>query len=237
MAHSDPTSSTPRYAADLAEARAAQAASHESFNQTMHAVGRIVGRFTPWLIEFGSWIFAGLIAFILIVLAALITVGPVDRAVIIATAAFALALPVNLAGLFILRLVQDMQRIGFTDEVARSLREAGFPVDDLKDAPTDLEARQRSRTNIILLYALVILTVSAVLTLTGVVAALWHMSWWIAVAFIVMLVLSLAAILATLTTIRPPDTPAQRERYQRYWEALVAKEREEQARKQQQGGA
>ena len=43
---------------------------------------------TPWLVEVGSWMFGGLVALNLVVIAALLTVGPVDRAVMIGVAAF-----------------------------------------------------------------------------------------------------------------------------------------------------
>jgi amino acid transporter len=236
MPHLDPDRLVPADMRQLAEADAARAAAREVNAQMMHALGRLVGGFTPWLIEFGSWIFAGLIAFILFVLASLITVGPVDRAVLVATVAFALALPVNLAGLFILRLIQDMQRIGFAGQVARSFHEAGLPTEEPDAAMPEQQAPQHHRTNVVLLYALIILVVSALLTLAGIVAALWHMAWWIAVAFLVMLVLCLVLVIIALFTIRPPGSPAQRARYQRYWDTLVAHAREEQSR-QRQGSA
>src|SRR5215471_13709391 len=86
------------------------------------AFGKLVERITPWLVEFGSWIFGGLIAFTLFVMAALFTVGPVDPAITISTAAFALALPLNVAGLIFLRLLQDLKHIGFEEGLAQAFQ-------------------------------------------------------------------------------------------------------------------
>src|SRR5215472_2943551 len=92
------------------------------------AFGKLVESITPWLVEFGSWIFGGLIAFTLLVMASLITVGPVDPAITVATAAFALALPLDLTGLLLLRLLQDLKHVGFEEEAAQAFQEAGFTV-------------------------------------------------------------------------------------------------------------
>src|SRR5437588_9086609 len=81
----------------------------EQSRQSMQAVGNLRERITPWLFEFGSWIFGGLIAFILLVIPALITVGPARSAILVSITAFACALPLNVAGLFLLRLVQDLK--------------------------------------------------------------------------------------------------------------------------------
>jgi hypothetical protein len=59
----------------------------------MKAVSKVLENIMPWLLDVGSWIFGGLIAFNLLVMASLITVGPVDRSIKISTAGFALALP------------------------------------------------------------------------------------------------------------------------------------------------
>ena len=44
--------------------------------QSMKALGTFGEKIKPWLFAFGNWIFGGLIAFNLIVVGALITVGP-----------------------------------------------------------------------------------------------------------------------------------------------------------------
>jgi hypothetical protein len=59
------------------------------------ALGDLLERITPWLFEVGSWIFGGLVAFNLVLVSALLTVGPVDRAILISITAFACALPLK----------------------------------------------------------------------------------------------------------------------------------------------
>lgn len=204
---------------------AASAAANALLRQSRTAYGSLIESITPWLVEVGNWIFAGLIAFILVVLGSLLTVGPVDRAIRISTAAFALALPLELAGLCLLRLAQDTQRIGLENEWARAIQGAGFPVGELS-APATLASRQKRRTRVILLYSLGILVLSVLLTLTGLVAALWHMAWWIAVIFIAMSVISLGIVIAALVTSGPRTSPAEQEQYQRYWDELVRQAKE-----------
>ena len=200
---------------------AAFAAANATFGQSMKALREAVERITPWLVEVGNWLFAGLIGFILIVIAALLTVGPVDGAIRVSTAALALALPLNLAGLFLLRMAQDLRRIGFTGEWTQAFQRAGLPVRDRTAAPDTLEARQARRVDIILLYCFGILVLSVLLTLTGMIAALWHMGWWIAVAFFVIAVISLGVVIAALMTARPPESPAEKEQQRRYWEEMM----------------
>jgi hypothetical protein len=173
--------------------------------------------FTPWFFEFGSWIFGGLIAFTLLVLAPLITLGPVDRAITVATAAFALALPLDVAGLFLLRLVQDLNRVGFEDTVAHAFGEVGSVVGALVPAPSTLEAQRKRRTESVLRISLWILALSGLLAVMGMVAVLWHMAWWIAVAFLAMVVLSLVISAVTMAAAQPRDSDeakAQRRVYQ-----------------------
>src|SRR5947209_5519003 len=120
MSQTDPAPADPHQGNLLA-------AAEEQNKQIRKAVEKLFESFTPWIVEFGSWIFGGLIAFTLLVMASLLTVGPVDPAIKIATAAFALALPLNVTGLFLLRLVQDLKQVGFEEEVAQAFQEISFP--------------------------------------------------------------------------------------------------------------
>ena len=54
---------------------------------------QVVEHSTPWLIDFGGWIFGGLIGLILLIVPALITVGPVGAPIMIATVALARRCP------------------------------------------------------------------------------------------------------------------------------------------------
>ena len=103
MSQTDPAPVDPHQEISLA-------ASEEQNKQIMKAFGKLVARITPWLVEVGGWIFGGLIAFTLLVMASLLTIGPVDPAIMVATTAFALALPLNVTGLFLLRLVEDLKQ-------------------------------------------------------------------------------------------------------------------------------
>lgn len=183
-----------------------RAAPDESYKQTMKAFGKLVERITPWLFEFGSWIFGGLIAFNLIVIAALITVGPVDPAIMVSTTAFALALPLDVAGFFLLRLVPDMKRVGIEEEAAQAFQDVGFTVGEQVVSPKALEALQKRRIGIVLRYSYGILALSAILTLTGMTAVLWHMAWWIGVAFIAMVMISLVIVIVAIVTSQPPNS-------------------------------
>lgn len=219
MPQTNPASSSPQQDIQLAAAK-------ESIAQSRKAVGSLLDSITPWLVEVGNWIFAGLIALILVVIAALITIGPIDRAIMVATAAFALALPLELAGLCLLRLAQDAQRLGLANEWARAIQGAGFPVGE-RFVPAAQLSRQKRRTRIILLYSLNILALSVLLTATGLTAALWHMAWWIAVVFLVMAIICLGVVTAALITSEPPATPAEKAQYQHYWDELVRRAQEQ----------
>jgi hypothetical protein len=198
-----------------------RAAPDESYKQTMKAFGKLVERITPWLFEFGSWIFGGLIAFNLIVIAALITVGPVDPAIMVSTTAFALALPLDVAGFFLLRLVPDMKRVGIEEEAAQAFQDVGFTVGEQVVSPKALEALQKRRTRIVLRYSYGILALSAILTLTGMTAVLWHMAWWIGVAFIVMVMISLVIVIVAIVTSQPPNSAEEQEQQRRSREEMT----------------
>jgi hypothetical protein len=164
----------------------------------------MIERITPWLLDLGSWIFGALIAFNLLILASLLTVGPVDRAVLVATAALALALPPDVAGFVLLRLLQDMKNLQLETAAFKSFEEAGFaiPAED-RPGPADIEAGRRRRTGLVLISGYSILAISFLLTIVGVTAALWHMAWWIGLAFLIVTVLSQVLVAWVITTSPP----------------------------------
>lgn len=219
MSQTDPASTDPHN--DVAFAAAAA-----SFDKGREAFGKVIERIAPWLVEIGNWIFAGLIASLLFILAALITVGPVDRAIIVAAVAFAIALPLELAGLILLRLLQDTTRISFTDEWAQAFQDAGFPVREWLASPQALKSRQTRRTTIVLLYAFWILVLSVLLTLIGLTAALGHIAWWIGVIFCAMAAIGLVIVIAALATLGPVESPEQKELNRHYWEEMVRQAQE-----------
>jgi hypothetical protein len=196
-------------------------------DEVRKAFGNLLEKITPWLFEFGSWIFGGLIAFTLLVMAPLITLGPVDPAILVATAAFALALPLDVAGLFLLKLVQDLKHIGFEEEMAQAFQEVGFTMAEQVASPTGLEALRKRRTGVALSYSLGILVLSVLLTLTGMIATLWHMAWWIGVVFFTMVMLSFVIVIVAIATSQPPDSVAEKERKRRYREEMTRQAKEQ----------
>ena len=193
-------------------------APEEQVKQSMKALGKLFERITPWLVEFGSWIFGGLIAFTLLIVAALITVGPGDPAITVSAAAFALALPPDVAGFFLLRLVQDMQHVEFGEEVAQVFQEVGFTAGEQVFSPKALESLRKRETRIVLGYCLGILALSVVLTLIGMIAALWRVAWWIGVVFFAMTLISLGMVIAAIAASQPPGPEAGQKRKRRYGE-------------------
>jgi len=214
MSQTDPAPADPHQ-------EISRAAPQEQNKQNMKAFGKFVERITPWLFEVGSWSFGGLIAFTLLVVASLLTVGPVDPAITVSTAAFALALPLELAGLLLLRLDQDLKHAGFEEEVAQAFQEVGPNVREQVASRTALELWPKRRTRIVLLYALWILALSVVLTLTGMAAALWHMAWWIGVVFFAMVLISQGMVIVAIVTSQPPDSQEEQERKRRSREEMT----------------
>jgi hypothetical protein len=163
-------------------------------------------RIYPWLFDLGLWIFGSLIAFNLLILASLFTVGPVDGAVTVATAALALALPVNVTGLFLLRLVRELKDVKVEDELAQAFLDVGFTGGGRVAAPPALEAMRRRRTKIVLSVSPGVLVLGVLLTMTGLVATLWHMARWIAAGFLVMALFSLLTVISVIAASQPRDS-------------------------------
>ena len=179
--------------------QAGRARGDREWTATLKGFGAVLERITPWLLELGSWIFGALIALNLLLLAALLTVGPSDRAVIVATAALALALPPDVAGLLLLRLVADIYKVRLEEVASQAFVEAGFRAEDVRP-DQDVDSAMKRRTRTVLIYCYAILTVSVGFTTAGVTAAFWHMAWWIGVVFLVMVVLSLGVVLASFAS-------------------------------------
>jgi len=173
--------------------------------QSLDGISKLLDRTTPWLSDVGSWIFGGLVAADLVVISALLTVGPVDAAIRIAVTALVCALPLNVAGIILLRLMKDLNEFGVDDHALQAFRESGFSdIDAYFPSAPDRAALSTRRTGLALRYSLVIATLSTGLTLAGTDAALWHMSWWIAVIFLVMVALSAGAVVAVFAHAQPP---------------------------------
>lgn len=173
----------------------------ELARQSLDAVGRLLERTTPWLSEIGTWMFGGLLAVSLIIISALLTVGPVDAAVRTSIALFACALPLNVAGIVVLRLTKDLIQFGVDDLAHQAFKESGFPeIDSHFPEASEREALSKRRASVALRYSLGTATISAVLTLAGLAAALWHMAWWIGGALVAMTLVGVGLVLVVFAT-------------------------------------
>lgn len=164
----------------------------------MAGLGRVLDAIAPWLLELGSWIFGALIALDLLIVGALLTVGPVDPAVLVATAALALALPPNVAGFVMLRLANDLRRVALEKVAAAAFQEVGFSLEGEPTPPEVAAEADPRRTRQVLGYSYAMLAIGLLLTMIGLAASFWHMAWWIGVAFAIMAVLSQALLVRGL---------------------------------------
>lgn len=181
----------------------------ESWMRTQAAFGSVLETMTPWLFDLGNWIFGALIAFSLVMLGALLTVGPVDRAILVATASFALALPLDVAGFVLLRFAADMKTIDFEGVTTKAFVDQGFdPVQ--VGVSADPKAAEKRRAQTVLRISYTLLNVTLLVTLTGITAALWHMSWWIGVLFAASAVVSLITIAAGVSGGRRPASASRK---------------------------
>ncbi len=192
---------------------------HEQSQQSMKALGNLMEAVTPWLFSFGNWIFGGLIAFNLLVMASLITVGPVHPAILVSITAFVCALPLNVIGLFWLRLIQDMKDVAIDDVTLRAFQDAGFPnIEAYFPSAQEKVALHKRRSDVALRYSIGVATLSITFTLVGMVAALWYMAWWISVVFIAVVILSLVLFGAMIARSMPPKSAAEKELERRFAE-------------------
>jgi len=172
---------------------------NDTLARTEAGLVKLVERIAPWLLDLGNWIFGALIAFDLLILSALLTVGPVDTSVLIATAAIALALPPDIAGFLLLRLAADMKSVDLEQVATEAFVEVGFEVKDRAPVEGPDDAEQR-RARVVLRYSYALLALTVVLTFIGVTAALWHMAWWIGAAFVGMAVASQAVFFVAVAS-------------------------------------
>jgi len=204
--------------ANRAQVSAPPAADEQSA-RTFRGLRNLAERIAPWLVDVGSWIFGGLTAVNLVVLSALITVGPVDAAIRTATAALAAALPLNVAGIILLRLIKDAADLGLDDLTLRSFQDAGFPdVESYFPSPVERASQHTRRARVALLYSLGIATVSIGLTVTGVAAAVWHMGHWIAFVLFGAVLLSAGLLTVAIAHALPQQSAAEKSLKRRYQE-------------------
>jgi len=191
----------------------------EQSARTFRGLRNLAERITPWLVDVGSWIFGGLTAVNLVVISALITVGPVDAAIRMATAALAAALPLNVAGIILLRLIRDVNDVALDDLTLRAFQDAGFPeIDAYFPSPVERASQHARRSRVALLYSLGIAAVSVAVTVTGVAAALWHMGHWIAFVLLSAVILSAVLVTVAIAHALPRESDAEKSLKLRYRE-------------------
>lgn len=191
----------------------------EQADHSVKGLRNLVEMITPWLFAVGSWIFGGLIAFNLVVVSSLLTIRPVDTAILISITALTCALPLNLAGIFLLRLIKDMKDIGIDDLTLKAFQDAGVPdIEAYFPALEERESLYRRGSNVTLGYSLGILVLSIALTLTGLVAALWHTAWWIGMVLLLMVIFCAVLVIVVIAHSLPPESEAERKLKRRYIE-------------------
>lgn len=211
-------SSTP---ADRVQGSAPPARDEQSA-RTFRGLRNLAERTTPWLVDVGSWIFGGLIAVNLVVISALLTVGPVDAAIRTSTVALAVALPLNVAGIVLLRLIKDVNDVGLDELTLRAFQDAGFPdIDAYFPSPAERAAQHARRSRVALLYSLGIAALSITLTVAGLAAAVWHMGQWIAFALLSSVILSAALVTIVVAHALPPESEAEKSLKQRVRERRI----------------
>ena len=185
--------------------------------QRLKALASFIEKITPWLLSFGNWIFGGLIAFNLLIVASLITVGPTHLEILVAMAAFACALPLNVTGLFLLKLTKDMKDVAFNDLMREAFKDANFPdIDIYFPASQEPATPAKKPTNVALGYSLGIAVLGMLITAVGMVATLWYMAWWVAVIFLTVIILSFALLIFVFSRSMPPESEAEKELRKRY---------------------
>ncbi len=235
MAQMDPATTAQQQARPQEGSEVSLEAAEAQYRQSMVAYSKLLEKGTPWLFDVGTWVFGGLIAFTVLIMGALITIGPVDRSITVATVALALALPLDVTGLVLLRFTSDMKPVRFEQEIAQTFEEAGLtPGEEQIPSLTALQALRIRGAQVALRYAVGILTLCMILTVVGMAAALWHMAWWIDVAFAATVVVSLVIVLIAMASIQPPVSAEERARRRRERDELIrqAKERAQQAKAQ-----
>ncbi len=171
----------------------------DTWARTWSAFGTLVVKASPWLLDLGEWVFGALFALNLLLLGALLSIGPGDRAVLVASAAIAGALPPGVAGFLLLRFAADTKRVDIEKIATSAFVEAGFSVEGGRPSA-------KRRTLVVLRYSYGLLAVTGVCTLTGMTAAFWHMAWWIGVAFALMVAGSLGLVLRAIAATGPEAT-------------------------------
>ena len=178
--------------------------------------GNLVEKLKPWLFEFGNWIFGGLIAFNLVIVAPLLTIGPGHPPILVSIAVFVCALPLSVSGLLVLKLTKDMSDGAINEVMRQAFADADVSIAEVPLPDSDEnESLYKRRTDVGLRYSTRLVVLSVMLALLGMLGALWYIAWWIAAIFLAVVIISLLITLAVITRLLRPDTEAEKEMRQR----------------------
>ena len=101
--------------------------------------------------------------------------------------------------------------MGLDDLTLKAFRKAGFPdIDAYFPAPRERASQRERRSRLALLYSMGIAAVSIALTVTGLIAAVWHMGRWIALVLLSTVMLSVALITVIIAHALPPESDAEK---------------------------
>ena len=191
----------------------------EEINKRREAIlGNVMEKLKPWLFEFGSWIFGGLLAFNLVIVAPLLTIGLGHVEILVSILAFACALPLNVSGILVLKLTKDMHDMAIDEVMKQAFEDMnGTQVDPAFAIVGDNPITKR-RSDGGLAYSMRLAGVSIVLTTIGMIAALWYVAWWIGAVFIIVILVTLGITITVITRLMrpsPEEADKLRERYGR----------------------
>lgn len=178
----------------------------------LKVAGNLLDKLKPWLFEFGVWVFGGLIAVNLWIMATLINIGPADPAILVAIAFFACALPMNVAGLFSLKLIKDMNDLAIDEMMRQAVEDAHIPdgvtaIPGLKEPAAPPPERREGG----LRFSMWLVLLSGGTTVLGMAAALWHMAWWVTAVFMVMVIVSAFVAVNVVFRSRRPGSRSSRQ--------------------------
>jgi hypothetical protein len=149
------------------------------------------------LYDTGGWIFSGLLLATLLLFQPLIGLGFADGAILLTGLAFALALPFNLAGLGIIYYFRARTRVAEAagQELGQNPNLDAATLVRLTEEKNGLLPEKRALLDSSLSLALYL---SAFFTLLGTFFALWHISWAVALLFLLACVGGLILLLRAI---------------------------------------
>jgi hypothetical protein len=175
--------------------------------------GTMLDQLRPWLLEFGNWIFGGLIGFNLVIFAVVLYLAAAATSpiILLSLAAFVCALPLDVSGLIALKLVKDMETVAIDDVMKQAFQDAHIPPRSDTLPVEEADAIQKRRANLGLRYAGRLMAISAILTLLGMVAALWYVASWVAVLFLVVVLITLLITMSITPQLMRPPSEAEKQ--------------------------